>query len=92
MLNKSATQLYTNKLTSFCWIALLVCTVISVSLSFASLGFAFFIISAFFLVAIKGAIVTEFFMELATAPRLWRRLLLAYVTVLPLILMAIYLI
>jgi hypothetical protein len=41
--------------------------------------------------ALKGQQVVDHFMELADAPRFWRNLLLAYVRVLPLIFLMIYL-
>lgn len=41
-------------------------------------------------VALKGQQITDIFMELKDAPRMWRGLLLAYVTVLPLTIGLVY--
>jgi len=77
------------------WLYLLALTVLS-----AYLGEFFnlftdnkpvFILSALFIVFLKGQQIIDIFMELAQAPKLWRRLLLGYVILLPIIIAFIYL-
>lgn len=51
-----------------------------------------FVITALFVVFLKGQQIIDIFMELKHAPRFWRILLLSYVLVIPLILTLIYLI
>lgn len=77
------------------WLWLLALTVISVYVGqFLELFNAqknLFIIIVLFIVFLKGKQIIDVFMELKQAPKLWRRLLLAYVILLPVIIGLIYL-
>ncbi len=88
------TQL-TNKKNTLSWLYLLALTILSVYIGVFFELFtenkSFFIISVLFIVFLKGQQIIDIFMELAHAPKLWRRLLLAYVVLLPSIISIIYL-
>lgn len=77
------------------WLYLLALTVLSAYLDeFFSIftdNRPAFILCALFIVFLKGQQIIDIFMELAQAPKLWRRLLLGYVTLLPIIIAFIYL-
>ena len=77
------------------WLYLLALTVLSAYLdeffNFFTDNRPAFILCALFIVFLKGQQIIDIFMELAEAPKLWRRLLLGYVTLLPIIIAIIYL-
>lgn len=77
------------------WLYLLALTVLSAYLDeFFSIftdNRPAFILCALFIVFLKGQQIIDIFMELAQAPKLWRRLLLGYVILLPIIIAFIYL-
>ncbi len=84
-----------NKKNTFSWLWLLLLTVVS---TYIDVLFAFFteqkslfILVVLFIVFLKGQQIIDIFMELKHAPSLWRRLLLAYVVLLPIIIGFIYL-
>lgn len=87
------TQL-TNKKATLSWLYLLALTVLSTYIDvFYGLftdNKSLFIVSVLFIVFLKGQQIIDIFMELGTAPKLWRRLLLAYVILLPIIIALIY--
>ena len=78
------------------WLWLIALTVISVYvgqiLELFNLQNNLFIVVVLFIVFLKGQQIIDIFMELKDAPKLWRRLLLAYVILLPLIIGLIYLV
>lgn len=86
----------TNKKNTLSWLWLLALTIISVYVgAFLELFTAqnsLFIAVVLFIVFLKGQQIIDIFMELKHAPKLWRRLLLGYVTLLPIIIGIIYLI
>lgn len=88
------TQL-TNKKNTFSWLYLLALTVFSayagVLFELFTLNKSLFIVSVLFIVFLKGQQIIDIFMELSHAPKLWRRLLLGYVILLPIIITIIYL-
>ncbi|WP_440875832.1 cytochrome C oxidase subunit IV family protein [Thalassotalea sp. PLHSN55] len=75
---------------SLSWLWLMVLTVASVLAGSLFDQQGLFLTVVFFIVFLKGQQITDIFMELNHAPRFWRLLLLAYVLVLPLILLFIY--
>jgi len=85
----------TNKKNTLSWLWLLALTVISTYISlfidFFYLQKSLFISIVLFIVFLKGQQIIDVFMELKQAPKFWRRLLMAYVTLLPLIIGLIYL-
>ena len=87
------TQL-TNKKNTLSWLYLLALTVLSVYIGVFLELFTdnkiLFIVSVLFSVFLKGQQIIDIFMELSQAPKLWRRLLLAYVVILPSIIAIIY--
>lgn len=84
-----------NKKNTLSWLWLLILTVISTYIgSFLELfntQKSLFIIIVLFIVFLKGQQIIDIFMELKKAPKLWRRLLFAYVILLPVIIGLIYL-
>ena len=84
-----------NKKNTLSWLWLLALTVLStyvdVFLDLFNVQKSLFIITVLFIVFLKGQQIIDVFMELKHAPKLWRRLLLAYVTLLPIIIGFIYL-
>ena len=73
------------------WLLLIVLTVIAISLSEFIDNRNLYILSALIIVVIKGQQIVDVFMELKTAPKFWRVLLLSYIVLLPLIITVIYL-
>lgn len=73
------------------WLLLIVLSVIAISLSEFIDNRSLYIISALIIVVIKGQQIVDVFMELKTAPKFWRVLLLSYIVLLPLIITVIYL-
>ena len=76
------------------WLWLLTLTVVSnyVSSFFALFNTqkTLFIMTVLFIVFLKGQQIIDVFMELKHAPKFWRKLLLAYVILLPFIITIIY--
>jgi len=87
---------HSNKKNTLSWLWLIALTVISTYVGFFVDLFnaqkSLFIIIVLFIVFLKGQQIIDIFMELDQAPKLWRRLLLAYVTLLPIIIGLIYLV
>ncbi len=85
----------TSKKNTLSWLYLLALTILStyigVLFELFTTSKSLFVISVLFIVFLKGQQIIDVFMELAQAPKLWRRLLLAYVTLLPAIIAIIYL-
>lgn len=76
------------------WLLLVILTVVStymdIFLKFFNAPTSFFITVVLFIVFVKGQQIVDIFMELKQAPTLWRRLLLGYVILLPIIIGLIY--
>ena len=85
-----------NRKNTLSWLWLLVLTVISTYVDQVIYFFngqkSLFIIIVLFIVFLKGQQIIDVFMELDQAPKLWRRLLLGYVILLPIIIGFIYLV
>ncbi len=79
-----------NKKNTFSWLWLMALTVISTFIGLVIDNNALFIFSVLFIVFLKGQQIIDIFMELSQAPQFWRRLLLGYVTLLPIIIGFIY--
>lgn len=92
--NKTAmvTNYSEEKLTLISWLILMMLTLLSVVIGAFWHDSGYFIIMIFAIVFIKGQQVTDVFMELKHAPKLWRLLLLGYVLILPAILALLYLV
>ena len=73
------------------WLLLIVLTVISVVLGFTLEQKFFFILATLLIVFVKGKQIIDVFMELQHAPNRWRKLLLSYVVIIPLVICIIYL-
>jgi len=86
----------TDKKNTLSWLWLLALTVISTYISlfinFFDLPKSLFISIVLFIVFLKGQQIIDVFMELKQAPEFWRRLLMAYVILLPLTIGLIYLV
>jgi hypothetical protein len=72
------------------WFVLVLLTILSVFLSDFTSHYVLFIVLALLIVFIKGQQVTDVFMELKSAPTMWRLLLLSYVFLIPCIISLIY--
>ncbi|MGV2872897.1 cytochrome C oxidase subunit IV family protein [Colwellia sp. E150_009] len=85
-----------NKKNTLSWLWLLALTILSVYVGTIFESFnaqkSLFIGVVLFIVFLKGQQIIDVFMELKHAPKLWRRLLLGYVIVLPIIIGIIYLV
>lgn len=79
-----------NKKNTLSWLWLMALTVISTFIGLVISNKALFIVSVLFIVFLKGQQIIDIFMELSKAPKFWRRLLLGYVTLLPIIIGFIY--
>ena len=82
--------LYSNKKNTLSWLWLMILTVISTFIGLVLNNKTLFIGTVLFIVFLKGQQIIDVFMELAQAPKFWRRLFLGYVTVLPIIIGFIY--
>jgi len=84
-----------NKKNTLSWLWLLALTVISAYvgqfLELFNTQKSLFIFIVLFIVFLKGQQIIDIFMELEQAPKFWRRLLMAYVILLPIIIGLIYL-
>jgi len=81
----------TTKNNTLSWLYLLALTLLSVYVGEFTTNKSLFIASVLFIVFLKGQQIIDVFMELSQAPKLWRRLLLGYVIILPIIIVMIYL-
>jgi len=82
--------LYSNNKNTLSWLWLMILTIISSFIGLVINNKALLIGAVLFIVFLKGQQIIDTFMELAQAPKFWRRLLLGYVTVLPIIICLIY--
>jgi cytochrome c oxidase subunit IV len=73
------------------WVLLILLTLTSVYIGKILENNTLFVITVFLIVFLKGQQITDVFMELREAPRMWRLLLLSYVFIVPAIICAIYL-
>lgn len=73
------------------WLLLIVLSVIAIYLPAFIDSKSLYTFCALIIVVIKGQQIVDVFMELKTAPRFWRLLLLSYIVLVPLIISAIYL-
>jgi cytochrome c oxidase subunit IV len=84
------------KKSTISWIWLLALTVLSTYvgafLELFNVQEGLFVFIVLFIVFLKGQQIIDVFMELEHAPSLWRRLLLGYVILLPVIIGLIYLV
>ena len=74
------------------WLLLIALTLASVFVGKVFENKVIFITIVLFIVFLKGQQITDIFMELREAPKMWRLLLLSYVLLVPAIICAIYLI
>ena len=81
----------TTKQTIVSWLFLITLTLISVYAGKVLNNNVVFIASVLFIVFIKGQQITDIFMELREAPKMWRFILLGYVFIIPGVICAIYL-
>jgi hypothetical protein len=81
----------TTKQTIISWLLLIVLTLISVYVGKFLDNNVAFITSVLFIVFLKGQQITDIFMELREAPKMWRILLMGYVFIIPGVICAIYL-
>ncbi|MDP7591227.1 MAG: cytochrome C oxidase subunit IV family protein [Litorilituus sp.] len=87
-------SLFSTKKNTVSWLYLLLLTVISAysgTFNFFDDNKQVFVLFVLFIVFLKGQKIVDIFMELIEAPKLWRRLLLGYVILLPVIIACIYL-
>jgi len=82
---------YTKK-SLFSYTVLLLLTFVSVVLNHVVSHRSIFVILVLFIVFLKGQQITDIFMELKHAKRMWRIILLSYVLLLPTIIAGIYLV
>jgi len=82
---------YTKK-SLFSYTVLLLLTFVSVVLNHVVSHRSIFVILVLFIVFLKGQQITDIFMELKHAKRMWRIILLSYVLLLPAIIAGIYLV
>jgi hypothetical protein len=73
------------------WLLLIALTLASVLTGKVFDNYAIFICSILLIVFLKGQQITDIFMELREAPKMWRMLLLSYVFIIPSIICFIYL-
>ena len=81
----------TLKQTIVSWALLILLTLASVYAGKVIENYTLFIVSTLLIVFLKGQQITDIFMELREAPKMWRLLLLSYVFIIPAVICAIYL-
>jgi len=81
----------TLKQTIISWCLLILLTLVSAYVGQVIENNVLFIVSVLLIVFLKGQQVTDIFMELCEAPKMWRMLLLSYVFIVPTIICVIYL-
>jgi len=81
----------TLKQTIISWGLLILLTLVSAYVGQVIENNVLFIVSVLLIVFLKGQQVTDIFMELCEAPKMWRMLLLSYVFIVPTIICVIYL-
>jgi len=81
----------TLKQTIISWGLLILLTLVSAYVGQVIENNVLFIVSVLLIVFLKGQQVTDIFMELREAPKMWRMLLLSYAFVVPTIICVIYL-
>jgi len=81
----------TLKQTIISWCLLILLTLVSAYVGQVIENNVLFIVSVLLIVFLKGQQVTDIFMELREAPKMWRMLLLSYVFIVPTIICVIYL-
>lgn len=79
------------RLATTSWLVLVVLTLVTMYFPIIISERNAYIICALIIVVIKGQQIVDVFMELKSAPRFWRLLLLSYIVMLPLIIGVIYL-
>ncbi len=79
------------RLATTSWLVLVVLTLVTMYFPIIISERSAYIICALIIVVIKGQQIVDVFMELKSAPRFWRLLLLSYIVMLPLIIGVIYL-
>ncbi len=95
MKNNVTNHILSKKKITYSWLWLILLTVLSAYnediFALFTLNKSLFIGCVLFIVFLKGQQIIDVFMELSQAPKLWRNLLLGYVTLLPIIIGLIYL-
>jgi len=81
----------TTKQAIISWLFLIILTLASVYAGKVLDNNVMFITAVLLIVFLKGQQITDIFMELRNAPRMWRLLLLGYVFIIPGAICAIYL-
>ncbi len=81
----------TLKQTIISWLLLISLTLASVYAGQVIENNVLFVVSILLIVFLKGQQITDIFMELREAPKMWRMLLLSYVLIIPTIICTIYL-
>lgn len=81
----------TLKQTIVSWLLLIALTLVSVFAGKVFDNNVIFICSVLLIVFLKGQQITDIFLELREAPKMWRMLLLSYVFIIPSIICVIYL-
>lgn len=81
----------TVKQTIISWVLLISLTLASVYADQVMENNVLFIMSVLLIVFLKGQQITDIFMELREAPKMWRMLLLSYVLIIPIVICTIYL-
>jgi len=81
----------TVKQTIISWVLLISLTLASVYADQVMENNVLFIMSVLLIVFLKGQQITDIFMELREAPKMWRMLLLSYVLIIPVVICTIYL-
>ncbi len=72
------------------WFVLILLTLVSFFADVLIKNYVFFVLLAMVVVFIKGQLIVDVFMELKTAPKKWRLILLSYVMIVPIIISLIY--
>lgn len=81
-----------NKQIIISWLILIALTLLSVFIGEIVENHTLFILLVLAIVFLKGQQIVDIFMELKTAPRMWRLILLSYVILIPAIITTIYIV
>ncbi|MEW6990031.1 cytochrome C oxidase subunit IV family protein [Colwelliaceae bacterium 6441] len=90
--NLASYRAMNNKQIIISWLSLIALTLLSIYVGDFFDNHNIFILLVLFIVFLKGQQIVDIFMELKTAPSMWRLLLISYVLLIPAIISIIYII
>ena len=72
------------------WLGLITLTLLSASLGLFGIHPTWLILVVLIIIFFKGLLISDYFMELKYAPKIWRNALLSFVLIIPTVIALIY--